>query len=255
VLITGSYRVAGIDVETGKAVWWYDKLTWQLKPTPAMDVEKQRVFVLGWAGGSDEGNQEEVGTFAEALKKLDGNKDGRISKEEIGDPKLTSDWRQMDLDNDGTMGERDWQMYANRRKAVNALWAFKLGGSGDMTEKGVLWRHTKSLPNVPSPLYYRGVVYLMKEGGILTALDADTGKVTKQARLQGALDPYFASPVASDGRVYVVSQTGRMVILKAGAEWEVMQVNDLDDEVYATPALADGRIYVRTRSALYAFAN
>ncbi len=123
-----------------------------------------------------------------------------------------------------------------------------------MTSKSLLWRYTKSLPNAPSPLVYNGIVYLLKEGGIFTALDGATGEVRKQARLTGALDQYFASPVAGDGKIFAISQTGHLVVLRAGADWEILAVNDLDEECYATPALADGRVYVRTRSALYAFA-
>ena len=134
--------------------------------------------------------------------------------------------------------------------------AVKLGGEGDVTGTNVLWRHYKSLPNVPSPLHYNGVVYLMKEGGILTALDAADGKVLKQGRLPGALDYYYASPVAADGKLFATSQAGHVTVVKAaGAEWEVITRNDMDDECFATPALVDGHIYLRTRSALYCFAK
>lgn len=252
-LVAGSYRLTSYDVATGKEVWWTRGLTWQLKPTPIIDAEKGRMFILGWAGGSDLGNQEDVGSFEEALRRMDKNGDGKLSKEEIADPKLTDDWRQMDLDDDGVVGARDWAMYRGRRQAVNSLLAIRLGGTGDVTESHFLWRYTKSLPNVPSPLLYQGVLYMLKEGGILTALDPATGTVLKQGRLQGALEPYFASPVASDGKLYLLSHTGQLVVVKSGADWEVLKVNALDDECYATPALVDGRVYVRTRGALYAF--
>ena len=254
-IVPGSYRLVSYDIDSGKQVWSVGKFTWQLKPTPA--IAGDRLYVLGWAGGSDEGSQEDVGSFEEALRRMDKDSDKLLSKQEIAafDERLTSDWRQMDLDNDGTVGARDWQMYAGRRASVNSITAIKLGGRGDVTDTHVLWRYTRSLPNVPSPLFYRGLVYLMKESGILTALDAATGKVAKQGRLAGALDAYFSSPVAAEGRIYAISQTGKLVVIKAGPEWEVLAVNDLDEVAYATPALAGGRIYVRTLSALYAFSE
>jgi outer membrane protein assembly factor BamB len=94
---------------------------------------------------------------------------------------------------------------------------------------------------------------MINDSGILISFDPVTGNVIKQGRLMGAIDKYFASPVAADDKVYVIGEAGAVSVLKATGEWEVMAVNELDDEVFATPAIADGRIYIRTRSALYSF--
>jgi outer membrane protein assembly factor BamB len=252
-VIAGSRQLTAYDVETGKPVWWVDGLTWQLKPTPVMS--KDVIYVQGWAGGADNGEQESVIEFGEALKIMDADHDGRISKDEFNDPKLKADWRSMDLDDDGYLNERDWKQYRNRRSAVNALMAIRLGGHGDMTQKSLLWRYYKSLPNVPSPLLYQDVLYMMKEGGILTALDPATGEVTRQGRLTGALGPYFASPVAADNKIYALSHEGKLTVIKPGRQWEILAVNDLADEANGTPAIADNRLYVRTRGALWCFAQ
>jgi hypothetical protein len=98
---------------------------------------------------------------------------------------------------------------------------------------------------------YEGVLYLIKDGGILTAVDAKTGKMLKQGRLAGALDTYYASPVAARGHLYFLSQPGRMTVVKAGAEWEPVASVDFEDEAYATPAVVGNALYVRTRNALY----
>ena len=119
----------------------------------------------------------------------------------------------------------------------------------------MLWRYRKSLPNVSSPLLYQSVLYLVKDGGILTTLDPESGEVLKQARLNGATDRYYSSPVGVDGKVYLISQNGKAPVLKAGGQWEVLALNDLADECYATPAIADSRLYVRTRRTLYCFAR
>ena len=253
VLIAGSYSLVAYSVETGEPIWWVNSLTWQLKPTPVINGDT--VYVLGWAGGSDEGAQENVPDFPEILKSRDTNKDGKLTKEEIADNRLTKDWAAMDLDRTGFVELRDWQMYQRRKTVVNAVNAIRLGGRGDMTEKSVKWRYYKSLPNVPSPLYYDGVVYMTKEGGIMTALDAATGKVLKQARLTGALGDYYASPVVADGRIYATSQEGKVVVIKPGPDWEILAVNSLNEPVNATPAFVDGRIFIRTHEHLYCFAN
>ena len=96
-------------------------------------------------------------------------------------------------------------------------------------------------------------MYLIKDGGILTTVDPKTGTILKQGRLSGALDTYYASPVGSAGHVYVMSQTGKMSVLKAGAEWEIVALNDFEEECFATPAIAGDAMYVRTKSALYCF--
>jgi len=113
----------------------------------------------------------------------------------------------------------------------------------------------KFLPNCPSPLIYQGVMYLVKDGGILTALDPKTGRILKQGRLAGALDTYYASPVGAAGKVFLLSQQGKATVIKAGADWEILAVNDLDDETFATPAILDDKLYLRTRGMLYCFSD
>ncbi|MBA3357158.1 MAG: pyrrolo-quinoline quinone, partial [Pyrinomonadaceae bacterium] len=80
-----------------------------------------------------------------------------------------------------------------------------------------------------------------------------TGQVIKQGRLHGAIDKYFSSPVAADDKVFLIGQGGQVSVLRAAGDWQVLGVNELDDEVFATPAIADGQIYIRTRSAMYCF--
>ena len=116
-----------------------------------------------------------------------------------------------------------------------------------------VWRFRKNLPYVPAPLVYDGRFYMVKNGGIITALDVATGQTLKEGRSPGAPGEYFASPVAADGKVYLASAGGRISVLKAGGQWDVLGVNDLGDEIHATPALSGGRIFVRTRGALYCF--
>ena len=127
------------------------------------------------------------------------------------------------------------------------------GRRGDLTDTNVLWRYRKSLPNTPSPLLYKGVIYMVKGGGIVTSLDAARGTVLKQARVREAVDDYWASVVAGDDKVFLVSQSCAITVLSAEGEWNVLATNRLADECFATPAIADGRIYVRTLRALYSF--
>jgi outer membrane protein assembly factor BamB len=257
VLVAGSLRLSGYEVATGKEVWWIRGLTWQIKPTPVFG--RDNLYILGWAGGADPGQQEDVPEFEEVLKKTDVNKDGRLSQEEVKDLKMRDEWRNLDLDRDGFMNDRDWRAYRAKRSVQNGVLAYRLDTQkemrGDLTDSHFLWRYQKSLPNVPSPLFYQDVLYLLKEGGILTALDTKSGAVIKQGRLREAPGDYYASPVGADGKVFTISEEGKVTVLKAGGDWEVLAVNDLGDLCHATPAIAGGRIYLRTRNTLYCFAK
>jgi len=75
------------------------------------------------------------------------------------------------------------------------------------------------------------------------------------ARIEGALGGYSSSPVAAEGKVWIASEEGKVSVLHAGGEWEVLAVNDLGEGCYATPALVEGVIYLRTEEALYAFSS
>jgi len=108
---------------------------------------------------------------------------------------------------------------------------------------------------VPSPLVYRGVLYTLKEGGILASYDIKTGEILKQGRLQGAIGAYYSSPVAADGKLYAISEEGKATVIQAGPQWEVLGVVDLGDGCKGTPAIVDGKLYVRTFGMLYCFAR
>src|SRR5207247_1331004 len=106
----------------------------------------------------------------------------------------------------------------------------------------------KFLPNVPSPLVYRGVLYLVKDGGIVTSLDPRTGRILKQGRLAGAVDTYYSSPVAGTDRGYMISQTGQADVHRRGARGEGVAVTG-PDGVYNFLYLPVGTDTVATEKA------
>jgi outer membrane protein assembly factor BamB len=160
-----------------------------------------------------------------------------------------------DTDRDDALNEKDWGVFRAMLASENGLLAIKLGGRGDQTATAIRWRYQKPVPQVPSTLLYKGVLYMVNDGGVLISFDPATGKVIKQGRLQGAIDKYFSSPVGADDKVFLIGEGGAVSVLKAAGDWEILAVNNLDDECFATPAIADGRIYIRTRSALYCFGS
>jgi outer membrane protein assembly factor BamB len=155
---------------------------------------------------------------------------------------------------DGEVSEAEWDRSFEATEA-GGLVATRLGGQGDVSKDAVRWRVTKSLPYVTSALVRKNVLYVVRDGGILTSYDASTGAVLTEARLEKAIGQYYASPVAAADRLYLVSKEGKLTTVRTGAKWEVVSSADLDDEVIATPAIANGRLFVRTRGTLYCFAK
>jgi outer membrane protein assembly factor BamB len=131
--------------------------------------------------------------------------------------------------------------------------AIPLEAKGRLEPSAARWRFKRNLPYVPAPVLYNSVFYMVKDGGIVTSLDPADGKLLKQGRTPEAPGQYLASLVAGDGKVYLVSDEGKMTVLRAGAQWEILAVNNLEEECYATPAIAGSRLLVRTRGTLYAF--
>jgi outer membrane protein assembly factor BamB len=156
---------------------------------------------------------------------------------------------------DGIVTQEEFDFRQNMAVAPSSFLAIQLGADVTAAPREV-WRYEKSFIGVvPSPLYYEGVLYVLKNGGLLTSFDPRTGNVKKAGRVPGALGGYTSSPVAAEGKIFIASEEGKVTVLKAAADWDVMQINDLGEGCYATPALANGSIYLRTSDALYRFAR
>ncbi len=250
LIVPGSYQLIAYSLDCGEKLWWVRGMAWQLKSVPLIDGN--RIYLNAWESGSG-ASHVDLPSHSQVLAERDVDQDGRLSLAEVDGFKPARSWKNVDLDKDGFLSERDWEFFRARLEAQNSMMAIRHGGHGDLTRTNVLWRYRKSLPNVASPLLYQSVLYLVKDGGIVTTLDPQNGQVLKQARLKGAPGPYYASPVGADDKVYLVSRDGKAVVLKAGGQWEVAALNDLADECYATPAIADSRLYIRTRNALFCF--
>ncbi len=254
VVVPGSYRVSAYDLETGEELWWVNEFAWQLKCVPLF--EGDTIYINGWEIGGDPGQRRETPSFKDVLAEHDKDGDGLLSQDEAPEERLKAahPWGEADLGRDGKLDERDWYFYAARRAPINNLVAIRPGDMrGDITEKGVLWRYNKALPNTPSPLLYRGVIHLVKDGGIFSSIDPETGTPHRVERLRDALDKYWASPVAGDGKIFTISEGCRISAIKPGPDWRVIATSQLDGVCFATPAIVDGRIFVRSLQAVYSF--
>jgi len=246
VIVVGSNTVDAYGLDNGERLWWVSKIGSYPKGVPIIGTDV--VYVLA-EGGDDPF----LPPFDEALK-MDGNKDQQLQHEEVKSvAEFYEHFGWLDRNNDGTVVRAEYDFVRNTTAGGHGLTAVRLGGQGDLTPTNVVWNLKKSYPSIPAPLVYRDVMYLMKEGGVVTSLDPISGQVLKQGRTPDALEDYYASPIAADGKVFMVSASGKVTVLKAGAQWEVLATNDLGEEVWATPAIAGSNLYVRTRNALYSF--
>ena len=254
LIVPGSFLLSAYDPADGKRLWWVGGLSFELKSTPV--VVGDVVYINGFGSPENNpGSKVPVMSTVEAFEKHDANKDGKLSVEEMPTPHA----RRMglafsDLDGDRALARVEWDYYKAAMESDNAVLAIQMGGTGDMTAKSVKWKYHRGIPQLPSPLIYENVLYMVNDnGGILTMLDPKSGELLKQGRLPGGSDTFYASPVAGDGKVYIPSEKGQVFVLPPGPNLEPIAVNDLQDSIYATPALMDGRIYLRTLNTLYCF--
>jgi outer membrane protein assembly factor BamB len=254
LIFQGSFELSAYQAETGEKLWWTSGLPYAPKASPVAGRDSQGrdlVFVNVQTVGEGGGRPELKGDL---LAQYDTNKDGKLSREEVKPQRtLYGVFPQFDYNGDSFWDAAEIASMQGSSDITNILMAVRTGGRGDVTGSHVVWRYEKSVPEVPTPLILDGILYLLKEGGVFTAMKADTGEIVKQGRLAGALERYWASPIAAGGHIYCAGMDGHIVVVKPGANWEVAAVYDFGEAMTGTPAPAPGALYVRTKTALYGF--
>jgi len=251
ILIPGSFYLTAYDARSGRKLWWVGGLSFEIKSTPV--IYKDMIYVNGFGSPLQQpGAQPDIAPWEEAIAQ-DADGDGKLSAEEVRGTHAESWLGFTDLDHDGFYDAEDWAYFRAAMTSENGVLAIKLGGEGDMTDHNVVWKYHRAVPQLPSPLIYQDVLYMINDGGIVTTFDPLTGEVLDQGRLRGAVDAYYASPVAADDKIYFVSELGLVAVVQPGGDIDEVVVSDLDDLTYGTPAIADQRIYLRTRNTLYCF--
>jgi outer membrane protein assembly factor BamB len=136
------------------------------------------------------------------------------------------------------------------------LFAIRTGAVGDISAPAdaktgpfLAWRTEPGGPYTTTPLAYRGLLYAVRDEGVLGVYDAKTGELVYRERTGTT---HSASPVASDGRVYLAGEDGQLLVLRAGRAFELVARIDMGETVFATPAISRGTMYVRTRGHVYA---
>ncbi len=248
VITFGSLAAHGYDLKTGAPVWHQLKLGAGSVCSPV--IVGNRIFVC-----APDHSDPAIPVFTVIAPVLDKDRDGKLTKPEFGDTVFAEHFEWVDRNDDGFIDEKEWQGSLSAMACKDyGLVAFDLDTSEAGVEARIKWRHREDLAALSTPLVYRGVVYMVKDGGILTSLDPASGAVLKCEELPDADGEYFSSPVAGDGKIYMANNAGVLLVLEAAGEWRVISKRDFGEEISATPALgSDGSVFVRTESALYCF--
>lgn len=145
-------------------------------------------------------------------------------------------------------------------RIIQPIYAIRPGANGDITLKddkassdSIAWSKKRGGPYMPTPLVYGDLLYACSNSGVLTAYKAVTGEQVYQERLGGKGGAFTASPVASDGKVYLSSEDGEVFVVKAGPKHELLATNAVGEVMMATPAISDGLVIVRGIHHLFAF--
>jgi outer membrane protein assembly factor BamB len=133
------------------------------------------------------------------------------------------------------------------------LMAIKLGKEGDLTgTDSVLWSHTRGIAYTASPVLHEGKLYVLTDSGQMSCFNIATGEpFYHQVRLPRPYN-FKSSPVGANGKLYLASEDGDVIILKMGEKFEVLATNKLEDQVFiASPVIVEGELFLRSQDSLY----
>jgi len=253
IVILSTGEMVAFHATSGERRWWVNQIPYQPKSSPVYSPRDKMIYFSALSVGED--SKAQLRSFEKLLTAFDVNKDGQITLEEMKERKGPAGaFAQIDLNGDGVFTRAEQEELMKIADVPHVVAAVSAAAAGDMSTK-LKWVHRKGVPNVASPLLIGGVLYLIKEGGIITTLRPADGSVGQEGRLEAAFGALYSSPVGAGQNLYVASQQGKVSVLKAGLNWEILAVNDIAEDCYATPALVGDRLFLRTASHLWCFRN
>jgi outer membrane protein assembly factor BamB len=154
---------------------------------------------------------------------------------------------------------RDLVIVASGRAPERPIFAIRPGSRGDLTlpsgqtmSEAIAWSRTQRGPYMPTPLAYGDHLYTLANQGLFDAYAIAGGTEVYRQRLPHAGSGFSASPVASDGRIFLSSEDGDVFVVKAGPSFELLATNAMNEPIMATPAIAGSLLIVRTEKQLVA---
>ncbi|MCP5518824.1 MAG: PQQ-binding-like beta-propeller repeat protein [Verrucomicrobiales bacterium] len=279
LVILGSGRLASYNPHTGAENWFTTGFSRETVAVPVAGNGLLFALASMLGGGPDEKLDPEP--FWQAVMHFDANGDGKLERAEMTGPftfplrpelpvdhvgfgiplpddparrqeRLQGIFGWVDKDQDGFWTREEFAAHLSFRDGKPILMAVRPGGTGDVTGTHVVWELNRSIPEIPSPLFYEDRLYLVRNGGILTAVNAVNGEILYRERLGGS-GQYSASPVLANDHLYLLSNRGHLSVVKAGDTFEPVGSYDLEEPASVTPAIDTDTLYVRTESRLLAF--
>jgi outer membrane protein assembly factor BamB len=129
------------------------------------------------------------------------------------------------------------------------LVAVKTSGSGELTESDILWRYTRKVSEISTPIIVDSEIYFASSKGFVTCLDTETGSMHWQERVGGN---FAASPTYADGRIYFTNTEGITTVIQSGRQFQPIATNQLFGETYASLSVYQEWFLLRTNPYLFA---
>lgn len=254
IVVAATLRVVGYDFESGRELWTVRGISRMVSISPVVTADNVLV-VGGWAAGGDETERISVQPFSVIKEEVDKNKNGTFEADEMPKGDIKQRFSQVDRNKDGSLTEAEYEYFRQLfDQGRNVIIAIKPGAKGEATDTHVLWKQAKLVPFCSSPVAVGEHVFTVKDGGIFACLDVKSGKHVKQGRAFGT-DDYYSSPVAADGKLYLLDEQGRLTVLSADRDCRTLHTAEFGEKTFATPAIVGNRIYLRTSGHLYCFGH
>ncbi len=158
--------------------------------------------------------------------------------------------------------DQDMIVVASGRGPERPIFVVRASARGDLTlpegkssSDAVLWSRTGRGSYLPTPLIYKGILYVLSNNGLFDAYDLRTGEELYRQRLPLVGSGFSASPVAADGKIYLSNEDGEILVVEAGQKFNHLATNSMGDLLMATPALSNGVMYVRSANTVFAIAR
>ncbi len=277
--VLGQGRVYGYDPKTGEEKWYVSGFSRETIAVPVEGNGRLHVSSSMLGGRGDEKLDPEP--FWSAVLQFDRNGNNQIERTEISEhftipfrpelppghpgfgyplPKDPDQRRKRQLgfferndkNKDGVWSKDEFLASMSNSRTKPNLAAIRPGGEGDITDTHVFWNVRRGIPEIPSPVFHKNRLYFVRDGGMLSCVNAEIGEMVYQERI-GATGQYSASPVIANDYVYLVSSRGVITVVKSGDDFSITHQEDLNVKVFATPAIDENTLYIRTVRGLMAF--